>query len=752
MSSSRSPVFSRIAAVLCCCWPACAVAQETAAQLIARFREAPYLIEAPEPIADLDAIPLPAESRTRDWYRNGVREFVHERLAEPFAQRRPDASDELLSFVRGYCDHVARYEDAPPLDDLMWQGTQFDADADPFVRGIRAAIDLEVMSIPGTRHSTIDAHREGVEAGLPTLHQFLLSVHICRGYADSEFDGAEVGRAVGWFDAHAAPEFVELLTGLPMDSRAEQFLVWHFLGRLPTEVTVSEESARFANRLLADESIGRWVAHSYAGELRRQLGWTIRGVGFANTVEREAWGGLSEQLAYSRRHLEHAYSLAPDRASVPSVMINVTMADRRGAARPESWWHARVLAAEIDSPVTYRMLRFSRRPRWGGSLGHLEMLGREAALTERYDTQLPAQYLLALADIYDEMQDRKRFARFVQQGDRYDLAKRAATGMIAAEGVPHARVRSYRTHLASIAWLAGYSEDAIDQMRALGDRGLDLETAKHWGSTDRQVLVESLLSAVPEFTRMWETPTEAAPDAALLAWRSGMPDLEARYADEPDVLFAGHDRLLTLELASAVAASIEEEADPEQRSWIPLPLEKGLPGWRASYDYPIKFSYSETSRGEPALACMPAENRAVFFFDAGIPRDAEISARIEFEELERIADLGVILRHTRTDTRRHTLTFVAASPLYKKAYISRSGQEPTIAIDIGPLENSFSIVARTVGDRVTLVLNGEEIHSERVPENAPTPHGFVGLWARAIQPRPGRVLFSDIKVRALTAE
>ena len=107
-------------------------------------------------------------------------------------------------------------------------------------------------------------------------------------------------------------------------------------------------------------------------------------------------------MSMARTNLAKAWKLRPDLPIAPCRMIYVALS--ASDAEEMRLWFDRTIAAQIDYPRAWSEMRWGLRPRWHGSLEAMLALGKLAANTKRYDTDVPRKFFDVVKDIESEMQ------------------------------------------------------------------------------------------------------------------------------------------------------------------------------------------------------------------------------------------------------------------------------------------------------------------------------------------------------------
>lgn len=281
-----------------------------------------------------------------------------------------------------------------------------------------------------------------------------------------------------------APRYLELAIRLLSDAAdrpEEQRFVWNevatFMNLEMAEVLPYQKA--FHEAVQKAEKIDPWTSNMIAGQYYIRQAWHDRGCGYADKVTPEGWESFRKHMPLAAEHLTKAWEIDPRRPSAPSMMIKVAMANG-GDLSPRDWFD-RTVAAQMDYEPAYRNMFWALRPRWGGSHEQMYQFGLECLRTERYDTDVPFEFISAIKDIDEEL---GRHGEAWRWPTVYDNAKRVLEGMAAdpqhADDVidwnPHSWTMS--TNVA-IAIHAERYDDVRRLMDELGDRLLVNAISKH---------------------------------------------------------------------------------------------------------------------------------------------------------------------------------------------------------------------------------------------------------------------------------
>jgi hypothetical protein len=206
-----------------------------------------------------------------------------------------------------------------------------------------------------------------------------------------------------------------------------------------------------------------WLSLVLEGEFHISKAWKARGGGYANTVTEQGWKGFASHMDMARTNLAKAWKLRPDLPIAPSRMIYVALSV--SDAREMRLWFDRAIAAQIDYPNAWSDMRWGLRPRWHGSLEAMLALGKLAADTKRYDTDVPRKFVDVVWDIESEMQLAKGEHIYGRE-DIWPTMQQVYEGYVSEPSAVEGR-SGWRSSYAIAAYVAGKYDLAKAQLEAL---------------------------------------------------------------------------------------------------------------------------------------------------------------------------------------------------------------------------------------------------------------------------------------------
>ena len=235
----------------------------------------------------------------------------------------------------------------------------------------------------------------------------------------------------------------------------------------------------------------KWLTTMLEGENHRRAAWDARGHGYGYTVTDDGHKRFQERLGSAARSFARAWEMEPTRPISAARMVSVSM----GQADPFAlrMWFERALSAQIDHPQAWRAYRQALTRRWLGSAEALLAIGKAAAATGRFDSEVPAQLRLVLDDLAEDAR-LKRGSTFYGRPEIWPLLNQTFAAYAAADRPDPERVRR-RGDYARVAYLSGHYEIAREQIRASGGR-LPPPRPWDWEDHDFSDMADTLRAAV----------------------------------------------------------------------------------------------------------------------------------------------------------------------------------------------------------------------------------------------------------------
>ncbi|HEY1789303.1 MAG TPA: hypothetical protein VGJ73_14180, partial [Verrucomicrobiae bacterium] len=269
----------------------------------------------------------------------------------------------------------------------------------------------------------------------------------------------------------------------------------------------------------------QWLTSTLNGEHEINEAWVARGDGGANSVTDDGWKGFRAHLGAARGDLTAAWTLQPDWAVAPDLMMTVSLGD--SDLSEMRMWFDRTTKAQIDYAPAWKEMRWGLRPRWYGNEKAMLALGVAAIDTGRFDTDVPRKYLDCVYDVESEMglaSGKHIFGR----DDIWPNLARMYDGYVSASSQKE-YLNGWRTSYAVAAYFAGKYDVARAQLEALdwkpetsnlSDWNVDLslmplEVAARTGPIGRKVSAAERARNFGDFSRAMKeyAALKDAPDA-----------------------------------------------------------------------------------------------------------------------------------------------------------------------------------------------------------------------------------------------
>ena len=160
---------------------------------------------------------------------------------------------------------------------------------------------------------------------------------------------------------------------------------------------VGEAAMTAIIKACAESPLPQWAQLSLQAAGHVNAAWSWRGSGWASTVERDHWQEFHRHLAEADQKLEASWASDPSHSI--TAVIACTVAGASSTTSNAEVWLQRSMSACFDDLRAYGNVSHFTRPRWGGSYQAMFELGQAMANTNRYDTEVPWQFTLALRSI-----------------------------------------------------------------------------------------------------------------------------------------------------------------------------------------------------------------------------------------------------------------------------------------------------------------------------------------------------------------
>jgi hypothetical protein len=246
-----------------------------------------------------------------------------------------------------------------------------------------------------------------------------------------------------------------------------------------------DEKTKLLKAIEETPAIDPWLLNVIRGIAETDLAWVSRGSGWANTVTAEGWKGFREHLTKARDALVAAHKLRPDFPEAATRMITVAMGAGEELGEDEREWFDRAIAAQIDFMPAWYTLSGALLPRWGGSHEAMYALAKEAAATNRFDTEVPNFFVTELEVI---ARDEQHNNAVYTVPETWRTVRAVFDGYL-QKGLTSAKPDWLKSRKAALAYQCGFPREVVKIADELGDRLQD-EAFSPLGLIGRDVVEE----------------------------------------------------------------------------------------------------------------------------------------------------------------------------------------------------------------------------------------------------------------------
>lgn len=217
-----------------------------------------------------------------------------------------------------------------------------------------------------------------------------------------------------------------------------------------------------------------WLVNVIGGELHLDKAWAERGGGWGYNVSDSDWEGFAEHLKRAENCFKRAWKICPERPHAATGMITVSMGASENPHEAMQEWFQRAIDAQLDYSSAYHRMFSGLRPRWHGTHEQMLQLGRLAASTERFDTDVPYMLCESLWRILHDFQNDEGDG-FLRENEVFDEVESVCRKYIDQYQQQDCESPWWHTVLAGFAFLDERYELAKDQINEL-DGELNEET------------------------------------------------------------------------------------------------------------------------------------------------------------------------------------------------------------------------------------------------------------------------------------
>lgn len=367
--------------------------------------------------------------------------------------RNPSLDIQTLQFIRGW---VGPDQDAPPdpgqAEDLRKMGDKLVGQErwnDPLAMTVAAHTSIEMHEKARRLEKAVLGYEESRHHSYPKLNATVwlaTTLYNQPGRVKQLDSKALVFLQRAFTDGSVIPQDQPILADILVAGWGEQFF---FRNR--------EAITKIANG--AGNSY-EWLYLILAGQQELLDAWDARGDGYADSVSPKGWKEFAAHLNEAKNYLTQAWQLRPDLPLAAVLMEQVAL----GQSEPEEirLWFTRAVALQIDHKMAWDRMRWSLRPRWGGSKEEMLALGISALETKRFDTNAPWQFFATVADLESE-EETPAGEHIYGRGTVWPHLQTMYEGYIAEPKRASERV-GWRSTYAVVAFLAGKLEIARSQL------------------------------------------------------------------------------------------------------------------------------------------------------------------------------------------------------------------------------------------------------------------------------------------------
>lgn len=674
-----------------------------------------------------DGPPL-LKAASQEWRTYYTQRLIEARDASRYTNPRWDA--QAKEFLELYAQWLSFEMPGRGRTELIDKGLKLRSAGctDPLISCVMALMEIDLKLSGDARNRLRLAHPVLVNTSYPPEIIGLVTAQFA---ALSSPTGVNETRDV--LVARASDLLLAALEQPGVTPSREAFLFRHIQGLLDDDWPINGVRG-FCDRVKASASVPEWSKLMIAGTRHDREGWEARGGGFAGTVSDKDWHEFGVHLDAARESLEAAWKLRPDTPEAAALMIEVAKVGHGGADSARVWFE-RAIAAQFDHRPAYHSFRGSLLPRWGGSVEEMNEFGIECAACERYDTLVPYE---AFNTLYSLCTNSENFVSTYTSGPLPTLVREVLQRYI-EESLGGDDEGWFRSLLTFLEYRTGNWAAARAQLDNL-DRLGELPTpAAH---TNFRLLLPDVFCAVyPRTTPAIEAQILAADRAEEAGdWVAAVGRLEEALAAVPTP--SPHARLHTALMDRLAFARVQRGLDSGE--WTPLPVEKGLPGWR-----PVQGSWEVDADGT-LVGKVASSGGMKILFGTPIGDRWELSAKVNLDAISppsgRIA--GPIFCHDWYSRPEGRFFAFMARPTSSTGTISRgidTTRTGTIDKFTGPalLELSYD-----AGD-ITASINGRLVYRGEAPVGSWSPGEILG-FAVSERGTGGRLKVSEIRLRKLS--
>ena len=434
-----------------------------------------------------------------------------------------------------------------------------------------ARVDMALMDAPESQVLQMIRASGVTHYGTKNSERLLRVFRETKDYSGLPFCSLRVANAVRsyarssksqalWAEAREAAyrQVHEALDVVPEDPMEQRYLVY-ILGKLANACSANYDFSSAAESALATTNDG-WPASVIAGRAHKVVAWSIRGSGYAHTVDDEEWEGFHARLDLAAEHFVRAHEMRPAAPEAASEMIDVSKGSSAGSHADWGWFTASYAAQPTWFESSFSYLQ-AIQPRWGGSVrAMVNFTGWLADESEGHPESVDFLYT-AIEMLGEELDSYQA----VWSDDDLTASVRSALETQIKSGVG---IATPMVKLVGIAWARGEWEECRQAYS-------NISVQFSWSDLRRFRVHED---EVVESALLWTLKGHPEVQQALTYEEGGLPGIARKLYEKALV---GSDLPNRAHLALRSRAMATKWADLFKRNeLLELDIEPGLPGWR----------------------------------------------------------------------------------------------------------------------------------------------------------------------------
>jgi ankyrin repeat protein len=321
---------------------------------------------------------------TTDWYKETYKKSV-------------SYSEDTYDFLGQVCKFMAIQPDRPKKKDLLESARVLSdtGNAIPFVRVFYGYFLYLDKQYEHAQEVLTKAIRDMKHMNRLHLHDYFAQV-----YMNKILLKKIVGKysEQNLWEEKAAHSMVQAITSGEFAANEMQIAYHQILDKFS-----NDNKQLILDKLKAEQNIDPWLLKMIEGQNNIEYAWRMRGGGWGYEVTEDGWTEFRFYLKEAAKALIEAWRLHPDYPEAATNMITVAMGKCEASSESERCWFDRAVAAQMDYQNAYNNYLWSLCPRWGGSLMKMNKFALECLETERFDTDVPWFYLIAMRDMGKEL-------------------------------------------------------------------------------------------------------------------------------------------------------------------------------------------------------------------------------------------------------------------------------------------------------------------------------------------------------------